>query len=114
MESSNESNFTLTEYGPSPSNNTEMTTSRPDLYCYVGIHLLFIFLISLSLGLCLTQRRCVFTVIFNDSDFEQVRDIVAPLLFYSALFYNVLAVCNLLQQLAASHRGYERRAYKQI
>lgn len=90
----------------------DVGTLRSNLYCYVGIHLLFIFLISLCLGLCLTQCRCVFTVVFNDSDFEQLRDILAPLFFIFGLFYNVFVVGWLLPQLATSQPGSRRHAAK--
>lgn len=91
-----------------------MSSPRSTLYCHVFIHLLFIFLISLFLGLCLMQPRCVFTVIFNDSDFEQVRDILAPLFFISAFVFNVVAVNRLLKQLASSQPGGDLRVIKQL
>lgn len=90
-----------------------MSTSTTTLCCYIGVHLLLLFLISLCLGLCLTRSRCVFTVIFNDSDFEEARELVAPLVFFAGYLVNVLAVGRLLQQLRTSQPTlYEQRDTK--
>lgn len=84
-------------------------TNRQTLYCFTSIHLICVFIISLCFGLCLSKARCVYTVIFNDTDFEELRDIIAPVFLISGFLVNIFAVSRLLQQLAVSHPRNERQ-----
>lgn len=75
------------------------TVSTTALYLYASAHLFLIFLVSVSLGLCLARSHCVYIACFFPSQRNGARDVLAPIFLVAGYAFNLYAFGRLVQQL---------------
>lgn len=76
-----------------------MPSSAIILFCHISVHLVCVFLISVTFGICITRPTCIFTALLTGKYYNPTLDIVAPFVFVAGFVFNVYAVSIRMKQL---------------